>query len=192
MFDAGRFIESSLPKLREQIGDREALVALSGGIDSSIAAALVSRAIGKQLKAILLDTGFMREDEPEQVRKRMKRAGIAVEVRDVSKEFYDALEGLSDAEEKRKAFRQKFYTIFGREVKRFGCEFLVQGTIAPDWIETQGGIKSQHNVLQEAGIDPSVRFGFKVVEPISQLYKDQVRMVGRFMSGSPFQGPVFS
>ncbi|VVC04025.1 GMP synthase [glutamine-hydrolyzing] subunit B [Candidatus Burarchaeum australiense] len=196
MFDAAKFIEASLPKLRAQVGDNQALVALSGGVDSSVAAALMNKAVGKQLRALLLDTGFMRENEPEQVRKWMKQAGIELDVRDVSKEFFSALKGLSDAEEKRKAFRNTFYTVFGRETKKFNCDYLVQGTIAPDWIETEGGIKSQHNVLEQIGIDTKTKFGFRLIEPLSQLYKDQVRLLGKELGlpqevceRQPFPGP---
>jgi GMP synthase (glutamine-hydrolysing) len=196
MFDAPKFIENSLPKLRAQIGNGKALVALSGGVDSSVAAALVNKAIGKQLKAIFLDTGFMREGEPAQVKMRMKEIGIDVEIRNVADEFMAALSGLSDAEEKRVAFRETFYNVFGREARGTGCDFLVQGTIAPDWIETEGGIKSQHNVLDQIGIDTKTKFGFKLVEPLAQLYKDQVRAVGKEMGltrevyeRQPFPGP---
>ncbi|MDO8340252.1 MAG: ATP-binding protein [Candidatus Burarchaeum sp.] len=196
MFDAAKFIEASLPKLRAQAGEHDALIALSGGVDSSVAAALMNKAIGKHLKALLLDTGFMREGEPGQVKAMMKAAGITVEVRDVSGEFFAALKGLSDAEEKRKAFRETFYNIFGRETKNFKCEYLVQGTIAPDWIETEGGIKSQHNILEQIGIDTKTKFGFRLIEPLAQLYKDQVRLLGKELglpdevySRQPFPGP---
>src|SRR3989344_1176234 len=162
MFDAEKFIESSLPKLRGQVGDANALIALSGGVDSSVAAALMNKAIGKHLRALFLDTGFMRENEAGQVKEMMRTAGIEVEVRDVSLEFFAALAGLADAEEKRIAFRETFYTVFAREVKKFNCDYLVQGTIAPDWIETEGGIKSQHNILEQIGIDSKTRFGFKL------------------------------
>jgi len=196
MFEPAKFIEGSLPKLRAQIGSRGALIALSGGVDSTVAAALVNKAIGKQLRALFLDTGLMREGEPEQVREKMHEIGIDVEVRDVSEEFFEALTGLSDAEEKRKAFRETFYNVFGREAKKFKCDFLVQGTIAPDWIETEGGIKSQHNVLDQIGVDTKTQFGFKLCEPLMQLYKDQVRAVGRELGlpeevyqRQPFPGP---
>ncbi|MFA6035474.1 MAG: GMP synthase, partial [Candidatus Micrarchaeia archaeon] len=152
--------------------------------------------IGKQLRALFLDTGFMREGEPQQVKAKMAEIGIDVEIRDVSEEIFEALTGLSDAEEKRKAFRDTFYNVFGREAKKFNCDYLVQGTIAPDWIETEGGIKSQHNVLDQIGIDTREKFGFKLCEPLLQLYKDQVRSVGKEMGlpvdiyeRQPFPGP---
>ncbi|RLG19132.1 GMP synthase [Candidatus Micrarchaeota archaeon] len=196
MFDAQKFIEESTQKLREQIGDEGALVALSGGVDSTVVAALVNKAIGKDLKALFLDTGFMRENEGEEVKEMMAEAGIRVEVRNVSEEFFKALEGLENAEEKRVAFRTTFYTVFAREAKKFNCEYLIQGTIAPDWIETEGGIKSQHNILEQIGIDAKTKFGFKVLEPINQLYKDQVRQVGKALglpesiyTRQPFPGP---
>jgi len=195
-FDCAKFVERAIPKIQAQVGNSNALIALSGGVDSSVAAALVNRALGKKLKAVFLDTGFMREGEPESVRKNMFAIGLEVEVRDVKEEFFGVLKGVSDAEEKRKIFRETFYNIFGRESKTSGCEYLVQGTIAPDWIETQGGIKSQHNVLEQIGIDSKTKFGFKVLEPLAYLYKDQVRELGKYLGLSeevfmrqPFPGP---
>src|SRR2546426_1186858 len=140
----------------------------------------------------------MREDEPEKVRDKLASPPLELKIRIVRSagRFLKAVADEPLAEEKRKKFRETFYQVLKEEADRFGCEYLVQGTIAPDWIETQGGIKTQHNVLEQVGIDPQTTYGFRVLEPISELYKDQVRKLGTYlglpndMSGrQPFPGP---
>ncbi|MEW5902582.1 MAG: ATP-binding protein, partial [Acidobacteriota bacterium] len=196
MFDAKSFIEKSKAETQKEIGKERALVAISGGVDSTVCAVLVSKAIGSSLRAVFIDTGFMREDEPAWVKKNLEKMGINLRVYDARERFISALAGKSDAEEKRKIFRETFYSLFGEIVREEKCKILIQGTIAPDWIETKGGIKSQHNVLKQIGIDPEKEFGYKVVEPILMLYKDQVRLVGKelglpeeFYARQPFPGP---
>jgi GMP synthase (glutamine-hydrolysing) len=148
------------------------------------------------MMAIFIDDGLMREDEPEDVSKAFSDLGIQVEVVNAHDEFFAALKGLFDPEEKRKAFRETFYTVFGREVLRSEAKYLIQGTIAADIIETRGGIKTQHNILEQIGIDPEKGFGFKVVEPLKELFKPQVREVAREIGlpesiyrRMPFPGP---
>jgi GMP synthase (glutamine-hydrolysing) len=138
----------------------------------------------------------MREKEPEQVREIFRDLGIEVDIIDTQDEFFQALKGKIDPEEKRKAFRSTFYTIFGREVLKSEAKFLVQGTIAADILETKGGIKTQHNILEQIGIDPEKGFGFKVVEPVKDLFKPQVRDVAKELDlpemiygRMPFPGP---
>ncbi len=195
MFDPAKFVEERIEWIKRTVGDEKALAAVSGGVDSSTATALTYRAIGDRLRSVFMDTGFMRQGEPEWVVKTLGKA-FPVELIDVKEEFYKAIVGLSDAEEKRKAFREVFYNVLSRLAKEFGAEWLVQGTTAPDWIETSGGIKTQHNVLEQIGINPRRKWGFKLLEPLVDLYKDQVRAVARYLglpeeiaSRQPFPGP---
>lgn len=172
-----------------------ALAAISGGVDSTTAAVLVRRAIGDRLRAVFIDTGFMRMNEPMHVRESLKDI-LTIEVIDARDRFYRELLGLSDAEEKRVRFRETFYTVLSEVAREYGCDWLVQGTIAPDWIETRGGIKTQHNVLEQIGIDTASKYGFKLLEPLKEFYKDQVRELARalgipigIVNRQPFPGP---
>ncbi len=194
-FDPEEFVRRAVEEIRS-LGIDRAIAAVSGGVDSTTAAALVYRAIGERLYAFFMDTGFMRLGEPERVVELVRKVIPSLELVDAKELFYRELFGLEDAEEKRKTFRKVFYSVLSKLAKEKGCTWLVQGTIAPDWIETRGGIKTQHNVLQQIGIDTEREFGFKVVEPLRELYKDQVRQVARVLgipeeivSRQPFPGP---
>lgn len=189
---------SETARLQEATNDKKAIAAVSGGIDSTVAAVVAKRALGDRLFPVLIDTGFLRVGEPERVRTRLSDPflGLSVKLVRSSGRFLEAVKGLSEAEEKRKRFRETFYEVLKEEAQREGCDFIVQGTIAPDWIETQGGIKTQHNILGQVGIDPAATYGFKVIEPLSELYKDQVRSLGRHLDlpsdlsqRQPFPGP---
>ena len=184
--------------MQETIGNGKAIAAVSGGVDSTVAALVAKRALGDRLSPVFIDTGFLRVGEPESVKARLGEPSLGLKVKLVKAggRFLEATKGEGDAEEKRKKFRETFYRILGEEARRDGCDFVVQGTIAPDWIETQGGIKTQHNILEQVGIDSLSTYGFKVVEPISELYKDQVRVLGRHLDvprdlseRQPFPGP---
>ncbi len=190
------FIERRTKEISESVGKKKVLAAVSGGIDSLTASLLVNRALPGQLKCLFIDTGFMRENEPEETVESLGEHGLDVYLVDFSRDFLESLKGISDAEEKRKIFRGKFYEVLMEEAKELGVEFLVQGTIAPDWIETTGGIKTQHNILEQIGIDPMEHYGFRVIEPILELYKNQVRAVARYLGvgdlqtgRQPFPGP---
>ncbi len=190
------FIEEKVEDIRKTVGRETAISALSGGVDSSTCTVLAWRALGHRLKVIFIDDGLMREGEPETVRRVFGKMGIRVDIVDAQEEFFAALSGKLDPEEKRKAFRQAFYSVFGREVSKSGARFLVQGTIAADIIETKGGVKTQHNILEQVGIDPEKGFGFKVIEPIKELFKHEVRRVARALGlpesiygRMPFPGP---
>lgn len=190
------FIEEKIQEIKATVGSEKAISALSGGVDSSTCTVLAHRAIGDNLKIIFIDDGLMREKEPEDVSKIFSDLGIKVDIVDAQEEFFQALKGKVDPEEKRKAFRNIFYTVFGREVLKSEAKFLVQGTIAADIIETQGGVKTQHNILEQIGIDPEKGYGFKVVEPIKELFKHQVREVAKALGlpemihqRMPFPGP---
>jgi len=194
--DAKEFIEEKIKEVKETIGNEKAVSALSGGVDSSACTAIAHRAIGDNLKVIFIDDGLMREKEPEDVKEIFSGLGIKVDVINAQEEFFKALKGKSDPEEKRKAFRNIFYTVFGREVLKSEAKFLVQGTIAADIIETKGGVKTQHNILEQIGIDPEKGYGFKTVEPLKEIFKHQVREVAKELglpekiySRMPFPGP---
>jgi len=200
-FDPKGFVEDQTAEIKKKIGKQRALVAVSGGVDSTTCAALVHKALGENLACVILDDAFMRKNEPEHVRTVMSKPPLEVpmSIVDVRESFLQAMKGLKDAEEKRKVFRETFYQALGETAKKENCPVLVQGTIRADIIETVGGVKTQHNVLEQIGINPMERFGFKIVEPLVTLYKDQVRMVARhlglpteFSERQPYPGPGLS
>ncbi|MEM2739465.1 MAG: glutamine-hydrolyzing GMP synthase [Candidatus Bathyarchaeia archaeon] len=198
-FDTKSFIEEKIGWLRSEIGSEDAIVALSGGVDSSVTAVLGFKAIGSHLKPIFLDDGFMRIGESDRVKDIFEGLDIKVYVYHVEDEFLEALKGVRDAEEKRKRFRETFYMVFSRIARELKVRVVLQGTIAADIVETKGGIKTQHNVLEQIGIDPLRSYGFKVLEPLKDLYKNQVRLVARelglpdeIVKRKPFPGPGLS
>jgi GMP synthase (glutamine-hydrolysing) len=200
-FDPKWFVETKVEEIRKAVGSQKALVAVSGGVDSTTCAVLTRRAIGENLVCVILDDAFMREGEPEKVAEILSKEpfNVPVKIVDVRERFLNAMKGLRDAEEKRKKFRETFYSVLSETAKKEGCSILVQGTIRADVVETVGGVKTQHNVLEQVGINPMERFGFKVVEPLLTLYKEQVRMVARHLGlppevseRQPFPGPGLS
>lgn len=197
--DIKKFIEEKIEEIKNMVGKEKAISALSGGVDSSTCTVLAHRALPAKLRVIFIDDGLMREDEGEEVFRIFSGLGIKVDIVDARARFFEALKGKVDPEEKRKAFRQIFYTVFGEEVLKSGAKYLVQGTIAADIIETQGGVKTQHNILEQIGIDPEKGFGFRVIEPLRELFKHQVREVARALglperiyNRMPFPGPGLS
>jgi GMP synthase (glutamine-hydrolysing) len=194
------FINDKVKEIQHMVGDGMAINALSGGVDSSTVTMLGHRALGKRLKTVFIENGLMREGEPEQVVGVFQKLGVTVEVVDAKKEFFDALKGITDPEEKREAITQSFYKdVFGRIVKQSGAKHLVQGTILTDIDETVAGIKRQHNVFEQLGIDPKETFGYRIIEPLIQLRKDGVRKVGKALglpaelfARIPFPGPALS
>ncbi|MBS7621858.1 GMP synthase, partial [Candidatus Bathyarchaeota archaeon] len=186
-FNPEKFVEAQIMEVRKAIGGERALVAVSGGVDSTTCAVLTRKAVGENLVCVILDDAFMREGEPERVAEILSKEPFKVPVKivDVQERFLNAMKGLRDAEEKRKKFRETFYTVLSEIAKKENCRFLVQGTIRADVVETVGGVKTQHNVLEQIGINPMEKFGFKVVEPLLMLYKEQVRMVARHLGLPP-------
>jgi len=182
------------------VGDGLAINALSGGVDSSVVTALGHRALGNRLKTYFIDNGIMRENESAKVVATFKKLKIKVEVLDASKAFFTALKGLTDPEEKREAITQTFYkNVFGKLVIKSKAKYLLQGTILTDVDETVAGIKRQHNVFEQLGIDPQKAFGYKILEPLIQLRKDGVRKIGSELglppatfNRIPFPGPALS
>lgn len=194
--DTKKFIEEKVKEIKKVVGNDIAINALSGGVDSSVVAILAHKALGNKVKNIFLNTGMMRLNEPETMQQRFKEIGINVEIKDVSERFFKALKGKEDGEKKRKIFRDTFYKVLGEAVKESGAKCLLQGTIKPDVEETKAGIKTQHNILSQIGIDPEKQYGFKTVEPLIDLVKWEVREVGKALglpqtrfNTMPFLGP---
>ena len=193
MFDVAEFVERAVGEIRELCGGaRCVLAAVSGGVDSVTSAVIARLALGDVVRAVFIDTGFMRLGEGERVR-RLLAGLLDVEVVDRSWRFYDSILGLEGAEQKRVAFRDTFYRVLGELIKQYGCDYLVQGTIKADVVETVGGVKTQHNVLTE---ELQRSYGVRVVEPLRELYKREVREVARYLGipneiagKQPFPGP---
>jgi GMP synthase (glutamine-hydrolysing) len=194
------FINEKVKEIKDTVGDGTAINALSGGVDSSTVTMLGHRALGKKLRTVFIENGLMRAGEPEQVAGFFRKLGVTVEIIDARDEFFAALKGITDPEEKREAITQTFYKkVFGRIVKESGAKHLLQGTILTDVDETVAGIKRQHNVFEQLGIDPKGAFGYNIIEPLIQLRKDGVRRVGKALGlpselfeRIPFPGPALS
>ena len=192
---AKAFINEQLKELRAQIGDKKVLLALSGGVDSSVVAALLIRAVGKQLVCVHVNHGLLRKGEPEQVievfRNQMSANLIYVDAVD---RFLDKLSGVSDPEQKRHIIGEEFIEVFAEEARKLdGISFLAQGTIWPDILESEAGIKAHHNA---GGLPEDIASRFELVEPVRILFKDEVREVGRalglpntMVDRQPFPGP---
>ena len=192
---AEAFIAEQLEQLRAQIGDKKVLLALSGGVDSSVVAALLIKAVGQQLVCVHVNHGLLRKGEPEQVidvfQKQMHANLIYVDATD---RFLDKLAGVIDPEQKRHIIGEEFIDVFAEEARKLdGISFLAQGTIWPDILESEAGIKAHHNA---GGLPEDIASRFELVEPVRILFKDEVREVGRALglpSGmvdrQPFPGP---
>lgn len=194
------FISKQVREISAAVGKGVAINALSGGVDSSVVTMLGHRALGKRLRTVFIDNGIMREGEPERVVEAFAKLGVAVELIDARKEFFGALKGLTDPEEKREVITQTFYkSVFGRIVRESKAKYLLQGTNFTDVEETVAGIKRQHNILEQLGIDTMKEFGYRVIEPIIQLRKSGVRKVGKALGlpadlydRPPFPGPALA
>ncbi|MCX6689479.1 MAG: glutamine-hydrolyzing GMP synthase [Methanoregula sp.] len=190
MVNAEKFVEKAIAEIKTSVGSEKVVMALSGGVDSSVCAALAARAIGDRLIPIYIDTGLMRKGETERIKTLF--GNIQLQVIDAGDEFLGALKGLTDPEAKRMAIGERFIRVFEREAKKVGARCLLQGTIYPDRIESEGGIKSHHNV---GGMPLQIEFT-KVIEPLRDLYKDEVRAVAgalglpkEIQHRMPFPGP---
>ena len=191
-FNPEKFTEEAVAKLKTELTDK-AIIAASGGVDSTVAAVLAAKAVKDNLLAIYVDTGYMRLGESEYVSSMLSTLGVQHKVVDASEQFYAGLKDVTDPEEKRKIIGELFIPVFEKEAEDYGGKFLVQGTIAPDWIESGGGlrdtIKSHHNV---GGLPEDM--DMILCEPIRELYKDEVRSLAEYLEVSvsqrqPFPGP---
>ncbi|MBU0532215.1 glutamine-hydrolyzing GMP synthase [Candidatus Micrarchaeota archaeon] len=194
-FNPKKFIEQTTEEIKKQIGKEHAITAVSGGVDSFVAATLAFKAIPNQMHVIYVNNGLMRKNETEKVVETAKTVGIELNVIDGKKRFLEALEGVTDPERKRKIIGEVFVRIFEEEAKKQNVTYLIQGTIAPDWIESGGmgrdTIKSHHNV---GGLPEDMNL--KLCEPLRELYKHEVRAVGKELKlpevvyqRQPFPGP---
>jgi GMP synthase (glutamine-hydrolysing) len=198
MVDEKKFIEKTIVEIKETVGKNKVISACSGGVDSMTATYLVHKAVGDNLIAVFINDGLRREGEPEFVVETLKKWGIKHRSIDAKEEFFQIFKGKTDAEEKRKAFREKFYKTFGKVAKEENIKFIVQGTIKADIMETVQGIKSQHNILEQIGINPK-SYGYSIIEPLKELFKPGVRKVARELGlpkeiseRMPFPGPALS
>ncbi len=198
--DTKRFIDEKVEEIKRTVEDGQAINALSGGVDSSAVTLLGHRALDERLRTVFIENGLMRTGEAEQVVSFFRALGVTVEVIDAREEFLEALKGVTDPEAKREAITQTFYRqVFGRLVRESGAKYLLQGTILTDVDETVAGIKRQHNVFEQLGIDPQESFGYQILEPLIQLRKDGVRKVGKALGlpselfrRIPFPGPALA
>ena len=198
--DCQGFVQEQIASIRESVDNGRAINALSGGVDSSVVTLLGHRALGDQLRTIFVDSALMRHGEPEEVVATFKDLGIPVEIVDARDEFLTALGGLTDPEDKRNAVTNTFYSgVFGKLVRESGATHLLHGTILTDIEETVDGIKRQHNILAQLGIDPEKEYGYQVLEPLATLRKDGVREVARALElppsiaeRIPFPGPALA
>lgn len=199
--DARAFIDRQVSEISSAVGDGLAVDALSGGVDSSVVTMIGHKALGERLKSYFIENGLMREGEPEHVVEIFAALGVPVEIVDAREQFFAALKGLTDPEEKRdKAITRVFYKdVFGRLVRESGAKHLLQGTNYTDVEETVAGVKRQHNILAQLGIDTEEAYGYVVIEPIIQLRKPAVRAVGKALglpeeiyARPPFPGPALA
>ncbi|MGV8085283.1 MAG: glutamine-hydrolyzing GMP synthase [Candidatus Bilamarchaeum sp.] len=194
-FDPKKFIPRAVEDIKKQIGSKKAISAVSGGVDSFVASALVSKAIPGQVHIVYVDNGLMRKNETQKVKDAAAAIGVKLNVIDGRKKFLTALAGVDEPEKKRKIIGEMFVRLFEEEAKGHNVDFLIQGTIAPDWIESGGlgrdTIKSHHNV---GGLPENMHL--KLCEPLRELYKHEVRILGKELGlpetitqRQPFPGP---
>ncbi|MCM8821293.1 MAG: phosphoadenosine phosphosulfate reductase family protein [Candidatus Omnitrophica bacterium] len=201
-FEPKKFIAEKIRSFRAVTGDKRAIVAISGGIDSLVCFEIVRFAAKDQKNRIIpfiLDTGLLRENEIKEMQEYFqKKYGIELQKWDRQNEFFAALKGIVSPEQKRTIFRDVFYRTMSQAIRSYDADIVVQGTILPDIIETQKGIKTHFNVLNESGINP-LNFGLRLFEPLKELTKTRVRMVAKslaippkYLRLQPFPGPGFA
>lgn len=200
MKDIQEFVNKQVALIKEKVGNGIAINALSGGVDSSVVTIIGQKALGEHLKTFFIDNGLMRRKEPESIISIFDSLGLSVTLVDEVNRFFEALKGTTDPEEKREAITQVFYRyVFARLIKETGAKYLLQGTILTDIDETKAGIKRQHNVFEQIGIDTEQEFGYSIIEPLMELRKNDVRKVARYLdlpkkiyNRQPFPGPALA
>jgi GMP synthase (glutamine-hydrolysing) len=198
--NAKAFIEDQIKQISAAAGDGVAVNALSGGVDSSVVTLLGHRALGTKLRTYFIDSGLMREGEPKYIASVFKKLGVHVEIVDAQEQFFKALKGKLDPEDKREAITQTFYAVvFAQIARESGAAYVLQGTNYTDIEETVARIKRQHNILEQLGIDPEKEFGYRILEPLVQLRKPAIRVLGRELGlpeeiyeRPPFPGPALA
>ncbi len=198
--DPEKFVAQKIEEIGSIVGDGLAINALSGGVDSSVVTLMGHKALGDRLKTYFIDNGLMREGEPEHIVSLFRDMGVPVELVHAEDTFLGALRGRTDPEEKREAITQAFYRdVFGQLVGETDAKYLLQGTNYTDVEETVAGIKRQHNILEQLGIDPEKMYGYRVIEPLIQLRKSAVRKVAQSLglpeeiyTRPPFPGPALA
>jgi GMP synthase (glutamine-hydrolysing) len=194
------YIERQVQEIAAAVGDNLAINALSGGVDSSTVTMLGHKALGDRLLTVFVENGIMRKGEPQRVVGLFRELGVPVKLFDAQEDFFEALKGVTDPEEKREAITQTFYkTVFGELVRESGAKYLLHGTILTDVEETVDGIKRQHNILTQLGIDTEEMYGYQIIEPLVQLRKPAVRVVAKALglpeavyNRMPFPGPALA
>lgn len=198
--DPEKFIDRKIKEISSEVKDNLAINTLSGGVDSSVVTILGNKALGDNLKTYFIDNGLMRENEPENIVSIFKKLGVNVELINAKDIFLKRLKGVTDPEEKREAVTQAFYKDKFKElIKKSKAKYLLQGTNLTDVEETSAGIKRQHNVFQQIGIDPQKTFGYKIIEPLKELRKSDVREIAKALglpeeiyNRPPFPGPALA
>jgi GMP synthase (glutamine-hydrolysing) len=198
--DTDKFIAEKIEEISSIIGNGLAINALSGGVDSSVVTIIGHKALGDRFKTYFIDNALMREGEPHYIVEIFKDLGVTVELIEAEDIFFKALHGLTDPEEKREAITRSFYKdVFARLVEETGARYLFHGTNYTDVEETVAGIKRQHNILEQLGIDPQKMYGYKVIEPLIQLRKSAIRKVAKSIglpeklyNRPPFPGPALA
>jgi GMP synthase (glutamine-hydrolysing) len=194
------FVERKVREISSAVGSGLAINALSGGVDSSAVTMLGHRALGERLKTYFIENGLMRHGEPQKVVSLFEGLGVPAEIVDAKEQFFEALKDLTDPEEKREAITQTFYRdVFGQLVRESGARYLLQGTNYTDVEVTVAGIKRQHNILEQLGIDTEEQYGYTVIEPVIQLRKTAIREVAKTLglpeeiyNRPPFPGPALA
>ena len=195
-----KFIDEKIEEISKAVGEGLAISALSGGVDSSTVTILGHKALGTKLKVYFIDNGIMRQGEAENIISIFGTLGVTVERINAQEKFFSALKGIVDPEKKREAITQTFYKdVFANVLRKSDARYLLQGTILTDVEETVAGIKRQHNVFEQLGINPEKVFGYKIVEPLIQLRKDGVRVIAKSLglpesicNRPPFPGPALA